>query len=264
MRQSMIASGTVRGPRGPHRKLGWATKCALAAALVVLIWVAIAIGARQLHREHLEHRLLALLPDAAGADPELVRLASDEAQPLFAQHCAACHGSNMRGRTALGTPDLTDTVWLYGDGSVYEIERTILYGVRAGSGKTHNVTDMPAFGLTGKLSEAQIRELVQYVRQLSGLSHDGEQAAEGRALWGENCGDCHGFDARGNSDYGAPDLTRNVWNSGGDVQSLYNAIYFGQHRVMPGWFKVLTLEQIRALAVYIHTISNRPPVAAAR
>jgi cytochrome c oxidase cbb3-type subunit III len=258
-----MASGTERGPRGPQR-LGWATKCALAAALVVLIAVATALGARQMRHEHLEYRLLALTPDAAANDPALVRLASAEARPLFAEHCAACHGSDMRGRTALGTPNLTDAVWLYGDGSVYEIERTILYGVRAGSGKTHNVTDMPAFGLTGKLSDAQIRDLVQYVRLLSGLSHDGEQATAGRALWGENCGDCHGFDARGNSDYGAPDLTRNVWNSGGDAQSLYDAIYFGQHRVMPGWFKVLTLEQIRALAVYIHSISHPPPLAAAR
>jgi cytochrome c oxidase cbb3-type subunit III len=259
----MIASAP--GPRRARTPLGWSRRWAPAAALVVLmVAIATVLGASHLRREHLQYRLLALEPNAAAADPALVRLASAEARPVYAEHCAGCHGSDMRGRQDLGTPNLTDAVWLYGDGSAYDIERTILYGVRAGSGNTHNVTDMPAFGLTGKLTEGQIRALVQYVRGLSALSHDAQQANEGRALWLTNCSDCHGFDARGNPDYGAPDLTRNVWNGGSDPQSLYNSIYFGQHRVMPGWFGVLTLEQIRALAVYIHTISHQPPPVVAR
>ncbi len=73
-----------------------------------------------------------------------------------------------------------------------------------------------------------------------------------------NCPDCHGSDGRGNPDYGAPDLTANVWNSGGTDQALYDAIYFGQHRIMPAWIDTLTLAQIRALAVYVYSASQPP------
>ena len=66
----------------------------------------------------------------------------------------------------------------------------------------------------------------------------------------------HGADGRGNEDYGAPDLTRNVWNSGGDPQSLFAAIYSGQHRIMPGWRRTLSLLQIRALATYVYAASH--------
>ena len=56
-----------------------------------------------------------------------------------------------------------------------------------------------------------------------------------------------------------PDLTRNVWNSGSSSDDLYRAIYFGEHRVMPGWRGVLSLEQIRALAVYVYwAIASNP------
>lgn len=206
----------------------------------------------------MEGRLLASLPDAVLAHPSLVHFAVSEARPLFASHCAVCHGADMRGNTAVGAPNLTDRVWLYGDGSVYDIERTILYGVRSGLSKTHNVTDMPGYGLRGRLSSGQIDDLVQYLLKMNGRPHQAEAAEEGRALYYgvADCGDCHGSDARGDSDYGSPDLTVNVWNNGGDPQSLYRSIYFGRHRIMPAWIGKLTLEQIRALAVYVYVASH--------
>ncbi len=130
-------------------------------------------------------------------------------------------------------PNLTDKVWLFEKGDVFDIERTILYGIRSGASKARNVTDMPAFGATGRLSAGEIRNLVQYVDQLSGRPHQAQAASEGRTLYLDaakgNCGDCHGFNGRGNSYYGAPDLTKNVWNSGGGDQALYDAIYYGEH-----------------------------------
>lgn len=41
--------------------------------------------------------------------------------------CAACHGTNGKGNPALGAPDLTDSVWLYG-GSMLDIEQSIRDG----------------------------------------------------------------------------------------------------------------------------------------
>jgi cytochrome c oxidase cbb3-type subunit III len=211
-----------------------------------------------LRTDHMRYRLLAASPDAVAADPSLVRFATQQAKPLFAEHCAACHGEDMRGNPQIGAPNLTDNVWLYGDGSIYDIERTLLYGIRAGVSNSHDEAEMPGFGLRGVLSEAQIRNVVQYLLQLNGRPYQVEAANDGRAVYyGQaNCGDCHGPDARGNSDYGAPDLTRNVWNSGSDPQSLYNTIYSGQHRIMPAWRGSLSLEQIRALATYVYAVSH--------
>lgn len=249
---------TVPTPQRLHRthrsNLTWV------AAVVALLAVAgVALGGIR-HARHLQlqSRLLASFPDAVLADPSLVRFAAGQARPLFATYCAVCHGQNMRGNRAVGAPNLTDQIWLYGNGTVYDIERTILYGVRTGLSKTHNVTDMPGYGLRGRLTSGQIDSLVQYLLKMNGRPHQAEAAEEGRALYygTADCGDCHGSDARGDSDYGAPDLTVNVFDSGGDPQSLYNTIYFGRHRIMPAWIGKLTLEQIRALAVYVYTASH--------
>lgn len=232
-------------------------KMALAVGALVAIGI-VALARAHLRSEHMQERLLAALPDAVAHDPSLLNFASAQARPLYVKHCAACHGADLHGNSVLGAPDLTDDVWLYGDGSLYDIERTILYGARAGISNSHDEAEMPAFGLRGVLSEAQVRSVVQYVLQLSGRPYQVEAANDGRALYFgvANCGDCHGPDARGNNDYGAPDLTRNVWNNGGDPQSLYTSIYAGRHRIMPAWRGVLTLEQIRALAAYVYAVSH--------
>jgi cytochrome c oxidase cbb3-type subunit 3 len=206
----------------------------------------------------LQVRLLAALPEAVAGDPALLHAATVQARPLYAQHCAACHGPDMRGDPALGAPNLADDVWLYGDGSLFDIERTILYGIRSGEDKAHNESEMPAFGQRGILSDAQIRNVVQYLLQLSGRSYEAQAALDGRVVYAGigNCGDCHGPDGRGNTEYGAPDLTRDVWNSGGGPQALYTDIYAGQHHIMPAWIRSLSLEQIRALATYLYAASH--------
>ena len=65
--------------------------------------------------------------------------------------CAACHGADGKGNTALGAPNLTDGIWLHG------------YGVNAITEMVNQgkVNQMPAQG--GRLTEAQIRVLASYV-----------------------------------------------------------------------------------------------------
>jgi cytochrome c oxidase cbb3-type subunit 3 len=236
------------------------SKRALLAALSLLLIVGAvtsAIAGAQWRRERLQAQLLTALPDAAGANPQLRQVAVQMAEPLYAHYCASCHGADLRGEPALGAPNLRDQVWLFGDGSVYEIERTLLYGVRSGLDKSRNIADMPAFGSSGMLSDAEIRSVLQYVLQLSGRPYQPVAAYDGKLIFtGKGmCFDCHGFDGRGNTDYGAPDLTANVWNSGNDAEALYRAIYFGEHRRMPAWLGTLTLLQIRSLAVYVHAMA---------
>ena len=69
--------------------------------------------------------------------------------------CAACHGIDGKGNTALGAPNLTDDTWLHGWGEPAIIAMIV-------NGKTN---DMPA--QAGKLTEAQIHVLASYVWGLS-------------------------------------------------------------------------------------------------
>ena len=72
----------------------------------------------------------------------------------FATYCAACHGADGAGNPALGAPNLTNGVWLYG-GS----REQIAHSLRAGRNG-----QMPAFENT--LSEDKIHILTAYVYSL--------------------------------------------------------------------------------------------------
>jgi cytochrome c oxidase cbb3-type subunit 3 len=229
--------------------------------LVVVGVVGIGAFVHEVRHERRRANLLMAMPNQVSSNESLLDFGVREGAPLFAAYCANCHGADLTGNSTLGAPNLADSVWLYGAGGVYDIERTVLYGIRSGHGKSRNVTDMPAFGQLGVLNDGEIRAIVQYLLKLSGRPYQVEAANDGRALfYGKpNCADCHGPDGRGDPYYGSPDLTADVWNSGGDVQNLYDAIYFGQHHNMQAWLGTLSLFQIRALATYVYSVSHPAP-----
>jgi cytochrome c oxidase cbb3-type subunit 3 len=70
--------------------------------------------------------------------------------------CYDCHGLDAAGDAAIGAPNLTDRIWLYGDGSRAAIFQSIAHG-RQGV--------CPAWIKT--LSPAQIREVAVYAHSLS-------------------------------------------------------------------------------------------------
>jgi cytochrome c oxidase cbb3-type subunit 3 len=69
--------------------------------------------------------------------------------------CAACHGSDAHGNPALGAPNLTDKVWLYGGSA-----ETVMETIRKGRDNT-----MPAWGEF--LGEGKAHVLAAYVWSLS-------------------------------------------------------------------------------------------------
>ena len=81
-------------------------------------------------------------------------------KPLFAQNCAACHGADAKGNRALGAPNLTDQVWLYGSS-----EATIIETITKGRGSASTVSRMPAH--KGDLDDGKIQLLTAYVWGLS-------------------------------------------------------------------------------------------------
>lgn len=84
-------------------------------------------------------------------DQELAELGETHYQ----QNCVACHGTDGKGNQALGAPNLTDDIWLYG-GEPRDIRQTLREG-RNGV--------MPAQGEL--LKESRIHLLAAYVYSLS-------------------------------------------------------------------------------------------------
>jgi cytochrome c oxidase cbb3-type subunit 3 len=82
--------------------------------------------------------------------------------PLFAQNCAACHGADGKGNPAVGAPNLSDRVWLYGSS-----EATIIETIGKGRGTASSVTRMPAH--KDLLDEGKIHLLTAYVWGLSNV-----------------------------------------------------------------------------------------------
>ncbi|MBA1278339.1 MULTISPECIES: cytochrome-c oxidase, cbb3-type subunit III [Pseudomonadaceae] len=59
--------------------------------------------------------------------PEGINADIEQGQKIFAANCVACHGADGKGTEAMGAPNLTDNVWLYGS-SFGQIQQTLRYG----------------------------------------------------------------------------------------------------------------------------------------
>ena len=82
-------------------------------------------------------------------------LAAEGEQLFVTTGCVGCHGMDGKGMTALGAPNLTDDVWLYG-GDAATLKETVAKG-RAGQ--------MPAFG--ERLGAERVRLLAAYALHLA-------------------------------------------------------------------------------------------------
>lgn len=184
---------------------------------------------------------------AAYAAKPLESLAADKeamkvGQRLFIQNCAQCHGSDARGQK--GFPNLTDNDWLFG-GSAEKIKETIMIG-RNGS--------MPAWG--PMLGPDGVKEVVAYVRQLSGRKVNQKDAAAGQGRYAV-CAACHGVDGKGNHMLGAPDLTDNIWLYGGSEKAITATVEHGRNGVMPAWKDILGEDKVHVISAYVYSLSNQ-------
>ncbi|MGE5158298.1 MAG: cytochrome-c oxidase, cbb3-type subunit III [Gemmatimonas sp.] len=186
-------------------------------------------------------------------DPNLLALARARGKTVFGDNCAPCHGSGAAG--AKGFPNLNDDDWLWG-GTLDQIEQTIRYGARSGNDKGHQ-GQMLAFGKDGTLKPDEIVTVANYVRSLSGLpTRPGYDAAKGAKIFAENCVACHGEDAKGNQDVGAPNLTDKIWLYGSDEATIIETITNGRAGVMPAWEGRLDPVTLKAMAVYVHSLGG--------
>lgn len=189
--------------------------------------------------------------EAIRADPELMTRVREAGHALFGDNCAACHGTDAKGGP--GFPNLTDDAWLWGSTPTAVFE-TIRVGVNSEHARSR-YSQMPAWGRDKLIDRDAILNVVEYVYSLSHRDEDGNVAAE-KLLAGEKtfmtfCFACHGKDAKGNIQVGAPDLTDSFWLYGGDKASIYEAVHDAPRGRMPTWESRLSTINRKILTLYV-------------
>jgi len=195
-------------------------------------------------------KLLSSNLETIEATPKLMEFALASGRAAFGDNCAGCHGSGATG--SKGYPNLNDDDWLWG-GTLEDIHHTITVGVRSSDDDTRE-SDMPAFLADEILTKDQISDVATYVMSLSDPTI---KAPAGAAeIFQDNCSVCHGENAHGNRDVGAPNLTDAIWLYGGDHKTIATTISYSRRGVMPTWGGRLDKATIRSLAVYVHALGG--------
>jgi len=176
--------------------------------------------------------------DALVRHPEALQLGAS----LYASYCTTCHGSDARG--AKGFPNLADDNWQWGS-SEQQMVMTITNGRRA---------VMPV--LTPALGgDEGVRNMVTYVRSLSGLVEADAAAQAMQPMFTSLCSACHMPDGSGNPALGAPNLTDDVWLYGSTAADVEYTLRNGRNGIMPAQESLLGDDRIRILAAYVRSLS---------
>jgi cytochrome c oxidase cbb3-type subunit 3 len=192
------------------------------------------------------------------ADPRLMAQVRATGSVLFGDNCAVCHGRNAQGGRSF--PNLTTASWLW-DGTPEAIAETIRVGINAPHPNTR-VSQMPAFGRDSTLKRDEMENVVAYVMSLSksgAAKVVADKIAAGKAVFAANCAACHGPEAKGNPEVGAPNLIDHSWIHGSDENALYAGVWGGLQGHMPSWEGRLSPLERRILTLYIVDLRRPRP-----
>ena len=105
-------------------------------------------------------QVVAYVRSLSGLDHDAGLAAAGE--PLFLDNCASCHADDGAGDRALGAPNLTDAIWLYGaaEETLTETVVNARFGVMPAWSEEYRVGS--------GLSQAEINAVAAYVHQLGG------------------------------------------------------------------------------------------------
>jgi len=185
------------------------------------------------------------------ADPALREFAIAGGASAFKVNCAPCHGSGASGGP--GFPNLNDDDWLWG-GDLDAIQTTITHGIRFDGDSDTHVSEMPAF--VDMLDKDQIRQVAAYVWSLTNKPSDEALVEPGKQLFIDNCAACHGEDAKGKPDMGAPDLADAIWLKGRGEDAIARQVAAPKHGVMPAWSARLGGTTVKELTVFVHALGG--------
>ena len=113
------------------------------------------------------------------------------------------------------------------------------------------------------LDRDQVRNVAAYVYSLTHPDYSTPENVDrieaGREVFVTTCAACHGENAKGNRDVGAPNLTDAYWVYGGDLDTIIASVHGGRQGHMPTWDERLTTAEIRTLALYVHDLGTQQP-----
>ncbi|WP_275786599.1 cytochrome-c oxidase, cbb3-type subunit III [Pararhizobium gei] len=189
--------------------------------------------------------------EAILADDQLRSIAVAAGGASFKVNCVQCHGSGAAGSP--GFPNLNDDDWLWG-GKPDQIQQTIAHGIRfAKDDQTHDSL-MPAFAEV--LDSAQIAQVSAFVVSLSQPVKNGSLIEPGKTVFAENCAACHGDNAKGNKELGAPNLTDAIALYGADEAAIAAQVRAPRMGAMPAWNARLGDTAIKELAAFVHALGG--------
>lgn len=81
----------------------------------------------------------------------------------------------------------------------------------------------------------------------------------GQRMFGNNCAQCHGADAKGR--YGFPNLTDNDWIFGGSPDDIKTSITDGRQAAMPAWGTIVGDAGVLNVTAYVSSLNGREEAA---
>jgi cytochrome c oxidase cbb3-type subunit 3 len=105
-----------------------------------------------------------------------------------------------------------------------------------------------AFNRLAKTSDGALRPIPE-------IATDSEALKVGQRLFLQNCSQCHGSDARGQT--GFPNLTDNAWLYGGEPEAIVTTVMQGRIGQMPAWKEALGEDGVREVVSYTLSLSGR-------
>ncbi|MEQ9463824.1 MAG: cytochrome-c oxidase, cbb3-type subunit III [Haliea sp.] len=108
-----------------------------------------------------------------------------------------------------------------------------------------------------RYSEMRSRYLAMPVEE---IAMDPAVLRMGMRLFGNNCAQCHGADAKGR--YGFPNLTDDDWLYGGSPAAIKTTLLDGRRAAMPAWAGILGDQGIAEATEYVLSLNGRSTDAA--
>lgn len=105
-----------------------------------------------------------------------------------------------------------------------------------------------AFNRLAKSSDGALRPIPE-------IAADSEAIKVGQRLFLQNCSQCHGSDARGQT--GFPNLTDDAWLYGGEPEAIITTVMQGRIGQMPAWKDALGEDGVREVVSYTLSLSGR-------
>ncbi len=185
------------------------------------------------------------------ADEKLRTFAVSAGGAAFKVNCIQCHGTGAQG--SAGFPNLNDDDWLWG-GTVDDIHTTLSHGVRFVTDAETRVSDMPKYA--DILKPEEIVHAATFVANLTTPQTDTAKVASGKEIFAQNCAACHGDDAKGKREFGAPNLADAVWLYGSSVDQIAAQIRAPKQGAMPAWGARLGDVSVKELTIFVHSLGG--------